>query len=202
MSAAASRALVRVAKDVQALRTWATENGTTIEIDGGRDDITALPARIYVTLHGPKDSLYDGGLYRIQCNLSEEYPMRPPALAFLTPIWHPNIEATCGSVCLDILKARWMPFIRLHDLFGTYLTQLLQYPEPDDPFNSQAAAMMLDVEGYNAYTKLHTLKHAVPGEHQAAVVLPVIVRCSSRSAAGQAAAATASTSSGVSWSGR
>lgn len=172
---AASRALVRVGKDLQALRAWADENGTTIEIDGGRDDITALPARIYVTLHGPKDSLYDGGLYRIQCNLSEDYPMRPPALAFLTPIWHPNIEATCGSVCLDILKARWMPFIRLHDLFGVYLTQLLQYPEPDDPFNAQAAAMMTDTEAYNAYTKLHALKHAVPGDHTD-VVLPVIVR--------------------------
>jgi ubiquitin-protein ligase len=105
--------------------------------------------------------------------------MKPPALAFLTPIWHPNIEASCGSVCLDILKARWMPFIRLHDLFGTYLTQLLQYPEPDDPFNGQAAAMMADTATYEDYTKRHTLKHAVPGSH--GVVLPIIVSRSSLS---------------------
>ena len=169
-SATAARALVRVAKDVQALRTWAAENGTVVE---PATDVATLPTRLVVVLHGPKDSLYEGGVYRIQCNLPAEYPMRPPALAFLTPIWHPNIEATCGSVCLDILKTRWMPFIRLHDLFGTYLTQLLQYPEPDDPFNAQAAAMMTDTSTYEDYTKRHTLKYAVPGTRD--VVLPIVI---------------------------
>jgi ubiquitin-protein ligase len=176
---AQARALVRVAKDVEALREWAAQQGTSIEIckpGGGTDSsetISTLPLRIIVTLHGPKESLYEHGVYRVQCNLSAEYPMKPPALAFLTPIWHPNIEASCGSVCLDLLKTRWMPFIRLHDLFGTYLMQLLTCPEPDDPFNSQAAAMMSDTEVYNDYTKRHTLKHAVPGSHD--VVLPTIV---------------------------
>lgn len=164
------RAVARAAKDIHALKEWAERNGSTVEVEG---DEGSLPLTVIVTLPGPADSLYENGVYRVKCNIASDFPVRPPAVAFLTPIWHPNIEPTGGSVCLDILKTRWTPVIRLHDLFESYLPQLLQHAEPDDPFNSTAAAMMsTDIDTYNSYTRSHTMKHAVAGNED--IVLPVI----------------------------
>ena len=37
------------------------------------------------------------------------YPLQPPKVRFVTPIFHPNIHGTSGEVCLDILKSEWSP---------------------------------------------------------------------------------------------
>lgn len=145
----------RVAKDLKALQAAAPDILTVV------DESEKKYTTLLVTIRGPKDSLYEGGVFTICCQLPHEYPIKSPSVAFRTKVWHPNIEPDSGAICLDVLRNRWTPVISLRDVFEVYLPQLLQYPEPSDPFNTGAAEMMsADIESYNAYVRDYVRRHA------------------------------------------
>jgi ubiquitin-conjugating enzyme E2 A len=41
-------------------------------------------------------------------HFEEQYPNKPPAVKFISQMFHPNVYAT-GELCLDILQNRWSP---------------------------------------------------------------------------------------------
>ena len=148
----------RILKDLKDLRA-AAPLITTVS-----DETEKYPT-FYITIHGPADSLYAGGIYTLCCILPEEFPMKSPSVAFKTKIWHPNIEPRSGSICLDVLRDAWSPLISLRDIFETYIPQLLLYPEPTDPFNISAATQLQkNAEEYNTYVLAHTRRNAAPKE--------------------------------------
>ncbi|PWZ32248.1 Ubiquitin-conjugating enzyme E2 36 [Zea mays] len=63
-----------------------------------------------VMILGPAQSPYEGGVFKLELFLPEEYPMAAPKVRFLTKIYHPNID-----------KA------------------LLSAPNPDDPLSDNIA---------------------------------------------------------------
>lgn len=75
--------------------------------------ITATPdernARYFhVVIAGPQDSPFEGGTFKLELFLPEEYPMAAPKVRFMTKIYHPNVDKL-GRICLDILKGRKTP---------------------------------------------------------------------------------------------
>jgi len=95
-------------------------------------------------LKGPKDSLYEGGTWKIRVEIPIEYPFKSPSVGFINTIYHPNIDEKSGTICLDVLNQEWAPVYSLLNIYETFLPQLLMYPNADDPLNIQAANMMIN----------------------------------------------------------
>ena len=64
------------------------------------------------------------------------------------------IAHSSGSVCLDVINQTWSPMYDMINIFEVFLPQLLRYPNPTDPLNGEAAALMMrEPKGYEAKVK-------------------------------------------------
>nr|VDD64841.1 unnamed protein product [Brassica oleracea] len=117
-----------------------------------------------VMVLGPSQSPYEGGVFKLELFLPEEYPMSAPKVScfgleviffytsvrsgssndndleqvrFLTKIYHPNIDKL-GRICLDILKDKWSPALQIRTVLLS-IQALLSAPNPDDPLSENIA---------------------------------------------------------------
>lgn len=59
-----------------------------------------------------------------------------------------------GSVCLDVINQTWSPMFDMINIFEVFLPQLLRYPNPTDPLNGEAAALLIrEPKSYDAKVK-------------------------------------------------
>ncbi|KAL1757060.1 ubiquitin-conjugating enzyme/RWD-like protein [Schizophyllum commune] len=105
-----------------------------------------------VLLIGPPDTLYEGGFFKARLSFPPEFPLLPPKMKFLTPMWHPNIYPD-GNVCISILHPpgedqygyedageRWLPVHTVESILLSVLSMLSSdTPNTDSPANVDAA---------------------------------------------------------------
>ncbi len=72
----------------------------------------------------PSDGLYAGATYKFQITIPPSYPYDPPKVECQTLVYHPNIDWE-GHVCLNILRADWMPVLNLGSVLFGLLTLFL-----------------------------------------------------------------------------
>ncbi|XP_006892141.1 PREDICTED: ubiquitin-conjugating enzyme E2 N-like [Elephantulus edwardii] len=85
----------------------------------------------HVVIAGPQDSPFEGGTFKLELFLPEEYPMAAPKVRFTTKIYQPNVDKL-GRICLDILKDKWSPAPQIRTVLLS-IQALLSAPNPDDP---------------------------------------------------------------------
>ena len=89
------------------------------------------------TIIGPKDTVYEGGVWFLTIEFPKNYPFKPPILKFKNKIYHPNISER-GGICLDILKDNWSPALTIGKVLLS-ISSLLTEPNPMDPLSPQVA---------------------------------------------------------------
>jgi ubiquitin-conjugating enzyme E2 T len=160
---ASAMALSRMRREVAALAAdpppgvWAAPRG---------DSLLELDAQ----LAGPAGTPYAGGVFRLEVRVPSRYPVEPPAVRFLTPVYHPNIDAD-GRICLDILnpppKGAWRPSLSVGAVLAS-LGLLLADPNPDDGLAAEATRAFRDTrEAFDVTARAWTRWHAMPDAAEA-----------------------------------
>ncbi|KAG4100703.1 ubiquitin-conjugating enzyme/RWD-like protein [Neocallimastix lanati (nom. inval.)] len=115
----------------------------------------------YVRFHGPKDTPFNGGVWKVHVELPDQYPYKSPSIGFMNKIFHPNIDELSGSVCLDVINQTWSPMFDMVNIFEAFLPQLLRYPNPTDPLNGDAAALLMrEPTAYEQKVREYVAKYA------------------------------------------
>lgn len=115
----------------------------------------------YVRFHGPKETPFEGGTWKIHVELPDQYPYKSPSIGFVNKIFHPNIDELSGSVCLDVINQTWSPMFDMINIFEVFLPQLLRYPNPSDPLNAEASALLIrEPKSYDTKVREYVEKYA------------------------------------------
>ena len=125
-----------------------------------------------VSLLGPKDSSYKGGLFYMMIKFPVNYPEIPPEICFENPIYHINVnpfkpnkdgDESLGHVSLNILKY-WKPEYTIKEVL-THLFVCLTRPNPDcsDNYGLERANEFRNNKAlYDEKVKYFTKKYASP----------------------------------------
>ena len=85
-----------------------------------------------VTIPGKKNTIWEGGRFKMQMHFTDEYPTKPPTCIFTPALFHPNVYDD-GKVCLSILNPTkgWKPSTTINQiLIG--IQEVLDNPNNDD----------------------------------------------------------------------
>ena len=113
-----------------------------------------------IFLSGPEGSPYAGGQFQVEFKL-DNFPFKPPTVAFKTPIYHPNIDEK-GQVCEDMIEtgAKWAPTKKLVAVMEK-IKSMLVAPSKDNAFNADSAKLFQTNEAqWFKVAQQHTNQHA------------------------------------------
>ena len=92
-----------------------------------------------VTMLGPPDTPWEGGIFKLLIRFSPQYSEKPPEVNFFTIPFHPNVDMLNGRPCIDFLDdiELWNPNYTMSYVLLT-IQNLLASPNTENPVNTEA----------------------------------------------------------------
>lgn len=108
------------------------------------DGVSAMPhpdnlLHWHAVIIGPTDTPFADGTFILSLHFDESFPTRPPAVRFVSDMFHPNVYPD-GNICLDILQNRWSPTYDVAAIL-TSIRSMLNDPNTGSPANATAAQL-------------------------------------------------------------
>ncbi|KAL6047488.1 SUMO conjugating enzyme Hus5 [Balamuthia mandrillaris] len=125
------------------------------------DDGTLNLMRWTCGIPGKKGTLWEGGMFPITMEFTDDYPSKPPKCRFPAGFFHPNIYPS-GTVCLSIVNEDedWKPSISVKQILMG-IQDLLDNPNPNSPAQQDAYALFVtNRPEYERRVKLQSSKYA------------------------------------------
>jgi ubiquitin-conjugating enzyme E2 A len=107
----------------------------------------------YAKITGPSNTPYENNFFDLSLKFSTDYPITPPSVQFLTPMFHPNIYRD-GKICIDILQTQeWSPAQNVRTILLSIIS-LLTDPNTKSPANRDASILYeKNQDEYNNHVK-------------------------------------------------
>ncbi|XP_035280092.1 uncharacterized protein LOC118230826 isoform X2 [Anguilla anguilla] len=87
-----------------------------------------------ILMKGPPDTPYAEGAFELYCQFGEDYPLKPPTVRFLTPIYHCNVNSV-GRICHNIFDRDYSAHVTMKEILEAVFGLLIA-PEAEDPLDS------------------------------------------------------------------
>jgi len=153
--AASNKGVRRLQKEFHKLKIETPLEWASVSLVG--DDITSWIA----TVKGPKDSPYENGLFQVELKFPDVFPMKPPAVRFITKIYHPSVSMKAnGQICQDVVEANWSPVLTVQTILERIQAMMIA-PTADSPLEADIGEVFTnDRKKFNATAKEWTKKFA------------------------------------------
>mmetsp|Transcript_2578 Transcript_2578/g.3950 ORF Transcript_2578/g.3950 Transcript_2578/m.3950 type:complete len:259 (+) Transcript_2578:140-916(+) len=148
------RTLTRVAREIRTLHKNPPE-GVRLVVEE-----TGSLSEIIAELEGPTGTPYESRYFQLKLVLPSDFPASPPRGYFLTKIYHPNVEMSNGSICVNTLKRDWSDTTTLGHVLSV-IRCLLIVPFPESSLNDEAGKLFM--ESYDEYNRRARLMADVHG---------------------------------------
>ncbi|KAI7155817.1 Ubiquitin-conjugating enzyme E2 [Hortaea werneckii] len=143
-----SSAAILLGKQFKQMQTDTDIRGISVGLVGD----SVFDWEILLMIDEEQDNLYGGGCFRARISFPDSYPLYPPKMTFLTPMFHPNVYQS-GEVCISILHPpeddkygyesaaeRWSP-VQTPETILLSVISMLSSPNDESPANIEAGKL-------------------------------------------------------------
>ena len=112
-----------------------------------------------ITLVGPQDTPYAGGMFFLTADFPEDYPNAKPEIRFTNKIYHLNVRESDGHICISTLN-QWVPNTPIVSVISAIFA-LFYEQNPFSPYSvTMAAQYKLNRNQFNKTAQEWTQKYA------------------------------------------
>ena len=112
-----------------------------------------------ITLIGPQDTPYAGGMFFLTADFPDNYPKGRPEIRFVNKIYHLNVRDSDGHICINTLND-WVPNTPIVNVISAIFS-LFYAQNPLSPYSAKMALQYsLNKSEFNRIAAEWTRKYA------------------------------------------